>query len=104
LAHVLVGEPVSTPDQVRGRLSPGHALEPLAGHDVAERHGEEAERDGEHDDVHHGKLLTRGFVGAPASARTSRPDGTHRICAAVTCQRARMFSRLTELRLYKNLI
>jgi len=26
LAHVLVGEPVSTPDQVRGRLSPGHAL------------------------------------------------------------------------------
>jgi hypothetical protein len=26
LAHVLVGEPVSTPDQVRGRLSPEHAL------------------------------------------------------------------------------
>jgi hypothetical protein len=26
LARVLVGEPVSTPDQVRGRLSPGHAL------------------------------------------------------------------------------
>src|SRR5229473_1974590 len=25
LAHVLVGEPVPTPDQVRGRLSPGHA-------------------------------------------------------------------------------
>jgi hypothetical protein len=25
-AHVLVGEPVSTPDQVRGGLSPGHAL------------------------------------------------------------------------------
>src|SRR5689334_12511176 len=26
VAHVLVGEPASTPDQVRGRLSPGHAL------------------------------------------------------------------------------
>jgi iron complex outermembrane recepter protein len=26
LAHVLVGEPASTRDQVRGRLSPGHAL------------------------------------------------------------------------------
>src|ERR1700724_1087897 len=26
LAHILVGEPVSTPDQVRGRLSPGCAL------------------------------------------------------------------------------
>jgi hypothetical protein len=26
LAHVLAGEPVSTPDQVRGSLSPGHAL------------------------------------------------------------------------------
>jgi hypothetical protein len=26
LAHVLIGEPVSTPDQVRGRLSPKHAL------------------------------------------------------------------------------
>src|ERR1043166_7652441 len=26
LAHVLVGEPASTPDQVRGRLSPEHAL------------------------------------------------------------------------------
>src|SRR5215471_17034395 len=25
LAHVLAGEPVSTPDQVRGRLWPGHA-------------------------------------------------------------------------------
>src|SRR3989442_9263701 len=25
-SHVLVGEPVSTPDQVRGRLSPEHAL------------------------------------------------------------------------------
>jgi hypothetical protein len=26
LAHVLVGEPASTPDQVGGRLLPGHAL------------------------------------------------------------------------------
>jgi hypothetical protein len=26
LAHVLIGEPVSTPDQVGGRLSPEHAL------------------------------------------------------------------------------
>jgi len=24
-SHVLFGEPVSTPDQIRGRLSPGHA-------------------------------------------------------------------------------
>ena len=30
LAHVLFGEPVPTPDQVRGRLSPGHA--PAAPH------------------------------------------------------------------------
>src|SRR5260370_27046851 len=27
LAHVLGGEPVTAPDQVRGRLSPGHARE-----------------------------------------------------------------------------
>src|SRR5437879_800100 len=27
MAHVLIGEPVSTPDQVRGKLSPEHALE-----------------------------------------------------------------------------
>jgi len=26
LAHILIGEPVSTPDQVRGRLSPEYAL------------------------------------------------------------------------------
>jgi len=26
LAHILIGEPVPTPDQVRGRLSPEHAL------------------------------------------------------------------------------
>jgi hypothetical protein len=26
LAHIHVGEPVSTPDQVGGRLSPGYAL------------------------------------------------------------------------------
>jgi hypothetical protein len=26
LAHVLGGEPATTPHQVRGRLSPGHAL------------------------------------------------------------------------------
>jgi hypothetical protein len=26
VAHVLVGEPASTPDQVRGRHSPDHAL------------------------------------------------------------------------------
>jgi hypothetical protein len=26
LAHILVGEPVATPHQVRGRLSPGYAL------------------------------------------------------------------------------
>jgi hypothetical protein len=26
LAHVLIGEPVSIPDQVRDRLSPGYAL------------------------------------------------------------------------------
>jgi hypothetical protein len=29
LAHVLVGEPASTPDRVRGRLSPEHALAAL---------------------------------------------------------------------------
>jgi hypothetical protein len=27
-AHILIGEPVTTPDQVRGRLSPGYALKP----------------------------------------------------------------------------
>jgi len=26
LAHILIGEPVPTPDQVRGRLSPEYAL------------------------------------------------------------------------------
>jgi hypothetical protein len=26
MAHVLIGEPVSTPDQVRGKLSPERAL------------------------------------------------------------------------------
>jgi len=26
LAHILVGDPVPTPDQVRGRLSPEYAL------------------------------------------------------------------------------
>jgi hypothetical protein len=26
VAHVLFGEPATTPDQVRGKLSPGHAL------------------------------------------------------------------------------
>jgi hypothetical protein len=30
VAHVPVGEPVPTPDQVRGRLSPEHALAELA--------------------------------------------------------------------------
>jgi hypothetical protein len=30
VAHVPVGEPVPTPDQVRGRLSPEHALAGLA--------------------------------------------------------------------------
>jgi hypothetical protein len=30
LAHVLIGEPVSTPDQVRGRLSPGRARSRIA--------------------------------------------------------------------------
>src|SRR5215471_8642949 len=35
-AHVLVGEPATTPDQVRGRLSPGHALNELH-RDAAER-------------------------------------------------------------------
>jgi endogenous inhibitor of DNA gyrase (YacG/DUF329 family) len=36
VAHVLVGESVSTPDQVRGRLSPEHALAVAAiGHHIA---------------------------------------------------------------------
>jgi hypothetical protein len=26
VAHVFIGEPLSTPDRVGGRLSPGHAL------------------------------------------------------------------------------
>jgi len=35
LAHVLVGEPATTPDQVGGRLSPEHALSTAA---VSHRH------------------------------------------------------------------
>jgi hypothetical protein len=32
LAHVLIGKPVPTPDQVRGRLFPGHALAVMVRH------------------------------------------------------------------------
>ena len=43
LAHILVGEPVSSPDQVRAKLSPGYALrrEPSihASHFVSKAHG-----------------------------------------------------------------
>jgi hypothetical protein len=39
VAHVLIGEPVSTPDQVRGRLSPEHALgAAIAAASVARNH------------------------------------------------------------------
>src|ERR1700722_2158479 len=48
LAHVLVGEPASTPDQVRGRLSPEHALGPQHGepehHQDHEDHDEDVEQ------------------------------------------------------------
>src|ERR1700722_11518723 len=40
LAHVLVGEPASTPDQVRGWLSPDHALEKKAAVEFIEQLGE----------------------------------------------------------------
>ena len=54
MAHVLIGEPASTPDQVRGRLSPGHALS-IAGYDrddLDDRAGRDGEQAGQESEIH----------------------------------------------------
>ena len=85
--------------------------QPVAGHDVAHRQGEEDEADREHDGVQHGMLLAARADSAPsarilrsATASVDRGQGGEAILALGRCQPARMFSRRTRLCLYRKSI
>src|SRR5262249_11983145 len=77
LAHALVGEPATTPDQVRGRLSPGHALTVGAQHVPRERHLEDLDRAlGDH----HAALVAPEFLDRQVGGE---PDAAMDLEAAV---------------------
>ena len=92
---------------------PFSPLEALAGVGVADRKREEAERERQHQNVHHGVLLLR-LTKAPrpsahfgkASCDTSMADqpnhSVHRRNSAFNCHDARMFSRRPDTQNYMN--
>jgi hypothetical protein len=54
----------------RERIVEGHGrlLEPVAGIDVADRHREEGDAEGDHDDVHHGNVSEQKSGTQPANS------------------------------------
>jgi hypothetical protein len=72
-------------------------LKPFAGVGVAYAHHEEAEAEGQHDNVEHERLLC-------AAIRGTREELPSRFCRVERCHPAHRFSRRENQQRYRNLI